>query len=125
MANHEFVDAALFTGDGVHRREITLADGKKHALYFREIVSADFRKLQTTSAKDEEYEQAVSRVIAASLCTPDGQDALTVEEAAKLKHGVRFAVTIAIAEVNGIGATVGKVLPPEEKSGSGTSSPSP
>ena len=113
--------ASLFTSETVHEREITLGDGTKHVLYFREIPSAEFRKLQTTSKSDEQQEAAASKLISRSLCNPDGSDAITQEDAAKLKQGVRFAIALAIAEVNGIGASVGKVLPPEATNGSGTS----
>lgn len=115
------LDGALFVGDTVHEREITLGDGSKHVLYFREVSAADFRKLQTAK-NDEQADLAASKVIAASLCNPDGTPAVTVEQAGNLKQGVRLAISLAIAEVNGIGASVGKVLPPEEKNGSGTSS---
>lgn len=114
------LDAALFVSDAVHEREITLGDGTKHKLHFKEIAAGEFRKLQT--ANQAQAEEAASKVIAASLCNPDGSQALTVEEAGKLKQGVRLALSLAIADVNGIGAAVGKVSPPEEKTGSGTSS---
>jgi hypothetical protein len=116
------LNAALFISDTVHPREITLGDGNKHALHFREISAADIRRLHVNKGSEEQYELAVSKVIAASLCNPDGTDALTVEEAGKLKQGVRLAITLAIGEVNGLGADVGKPSPHEEKTGSGTSS---
>jgi hypothetical protein len=116
------LNAALFTSEAVHEREITLGDGTKHVLFFREIPSSEFRKLQTESRKDELQEAAASKLIARSLCNQDGSDAITVEQAATLKQGVRFAIALAIGEVNGIGASVGKVLPNEATSGSGTSS---
>lgn len=119
------LDASLFVSETVHEREITLGDGKKHVLHFKEIASADFSRLQTASAKDSEQFAAVSRVIAQSLCTPDGKPALTPAEAGKLKHGVRMALALAIAEVNGVGAAVGKASPPEASNGSGESSFSP
>lgn len=116
------IDPSLFVQpDKVHEREIKLGDGSTHRMYFREIKSADFRKLQTASLSPEEAESAVSRVIAASLCNPDGTPAITAKQASDLKHGVRLAVSLAIADVNGVGAAVGKVSPPEETSGSGTS----
>lgn len=115
------LDAALFVSETVHEREITLGDGTKHKLHFREISAADFRKLQT-SKNDEQAELAASKVIAKSLCNPDGTDCITPEQAATLKQGIRLAISLAIAEVNGIGSSVGKVLPPEATSGSGTSS---
>jgi hypothetical protein len=116
------LDAALFVSDAIHKREITLGDGTKHELHFREISSGDLLKLQ--SANEREAFAAGSRVIARSLCTADGKDAISVEDAARLKHGIRLALAVAIAEVNGIGSTVGKVSPHEETTGSGTSSSS-
>lgn len=116
------LDPSLFVQpDKVHEREITLADGSKHQMWFREIKSADFRKLQTASLSPEEAESAVSRVIAASLCNEDGTPAITAKQAGELKHGVRLALSLAIADVNAVGSAVGKVSPPEETSGSGTS----
>jgi tail assembly chaperone len=115
------LNAALFVSETIHEREITLGDGSKHVLHFKEVSAADFRKLQTAK-NDEQADHAASKVIAASLCNADGTPALTAEEAGKLKQGVRLALSLAIADVNGIGASVGKVSPPEEKSGSGTSS---
>lgn len=117
------LDASLFVSETVHEREITLGDGTKHKLYFREVSQADFRKLQASAKQsDEQAELSVSRVIARSMCNPDGSDCITVEQAAKLKPGVRLAISLAIPEVNGVGASVGKVLPPAETNGSGTSS---
>jgi hypothetical protein len=116
------LDSALFTSEAVHEREITLGDGTKHVLFFREIPSAEFRKLQTESRKEELQEIAASKLIARSLCTKEGEDAITFEDAAKLKQGVRFAIALAIGEVNGLGASVGKVSPTEATNGSGTSS---
>lgn len=116
------LNQSLFTSDAVHEREITLGDGTKHVLYFREIPSSEFRKLQTSSKSDDQQEIAASKLIARSLCNPDGTDAITQEDAAKLKQGVRFAIALAIGEVNGIGAHVGKTSPPEVTNGSGTSS---
>lgn len=110
----------LFVGKTIHTRELTLGDGEKHTLYFREIAAADFRKLQAAK-NDEQSELAVSKVIAASLCEPDGSDAITAEEAGNIKTGIRVAISLAIAEVNGIGANVGKASPPEALNGSGTS----
>lgn len=118
------LDAALFVSETVHEREITLGDGTKHKLHFREVSAADLRKLQTSDKDDpEKAEIAASRVIARSLCNPDGSDCITVEQASKLKQGIRFALSLAIAEVNGVGASVGKVSPPvEATNGSGISS---
>jgi hypothetical protein len=117
------LDESLFVSETVHEREITLGDGTTHKLCFREISAAEFRKLQTSAkGNDEQAELAASRVIARSMCNPDGTDCLTVEQAGKLKQGIRLALSLAIAEVNGVGASVGKVSPPEVTSGSGTSS---
>lgn len=117
--------AALFVSEDVHERWITLGDGSSHKLYFREIPSAEFRKLQTTGRTDDQQEAAVSSVIAASLVSPkEGggwEPAMDAAQATNLKPGIRVALSIAIAEVNGIGANVGKALPPEGKNGSGTS----
>ncbi len=119
------LDPALFVTETIHEREITLGDLTKHTLYFKEIASADFAVLQGTGTSDKDRFNAVSRVIAQSLCAADGTVAVTPQQASKLKHGVRMALALAIAEVNGVGALVGKLLPPEASDGSGTSVSSP
>jgi hypothetical protein len=115
------LDASLFVSDVIHKREITLGDGTKHELHLREISSEDLVKLQTPSPDPIQAHRAASRILAKALCTADGKDAITAEEAGRLHHGVRMAIATAIAEIANVGSTVGKVLPPEETPGSGTS----
>lgn len=117
------LDAALFVTETIHEREITLADGTTHNLWFKPVKYDVLMKAQTTSSKAEEQSAAIDRLLVLSLCNPDGTPALTLEQVKDLYHGVRLACAAAIAEVNQLGSQVGKVSPPETPtSGSGTSS---
>lgn len=116
------MDRALFVNrETIHKRQLLMADGTTHDIWLREIPSSDLRKLQGNIGDPVEYDRTVSRVIAASLCDPDGKPTLTQEEADNLLHGVRMCLATCIAEVNAVGSTVGKVSPPAANSGSGTS----
>jgi hypothetical protein len=117
--------ASLFTGAEVHARDVELADGETHRLYFRECSASVFRKFfEASESKDDETRYAAhAHLIVGSLCEPDGKPALTLEQAINLKMGVQAALMKVIYEVNGMAS--GKASPPAVKNGSGTSSRSP
>lgn len=107
-------------------RMVMLGDGSTHELHFKQLPAAHFRRYFTVLQSGDEARQshAVAGLIADSLCNPDGTPALTVEEAALLTAPAERAITDALMDVNGLGkkkAAVGNGLPPEAKSGSGTS----
>jgi len=116
------LDAALFVSDAVFERELTLEDGSRHKLWFKQVLADDLESLQ--SVPEAQRSAAISKLIAKSLCLQDGAPAITAAEAAKLVNGVRNAVLWEIRVVNRMGATVGKASPPEASTGSGTSSSS-
>jgi hypothetical protein len=101
---------SLFISEQVHEREVELPDGNKHTLYFRELPAADFRKFHLAEQSDDENLRANSmiRLVAASLCEPDGKRALTVERAAKLKPQALGAIFAKVLEVNGFGGAAKK-----------------
>lgn len=117
---------SFFVSTEIHKRVVELADGSKHELHFRELPVADYRKFQIAEASDDENVRAgsMAKMISASLCEPDGSPAMTYEEAMRLRPNVNSRLFDVILSLGGAGKK-GEALPPEAKSGSGTSSPSP
>lgn len=115
------LDASQFVSSTVHEREVELADGKKHTLHFRELPYIEVSRYQTGIQSDKESERAAAsaKLIAACLCKPDGEDAITYDQAKRLKPAVGTAIFMAAVAVN----TVAKKKPsdPEATSTSGTS----
>lgn len=100
---------SLFVSAEIHEREVTLADGTKHTLHFRELPTVEFRKFHIAEQSDKEDKRAgsMAKLISAALCDPDGKPAITYERALQLKQGAANALMAAILDVNGIGAKPG------------------
>ena len=97
------MDASLFVSEtDVHKREVRLPSGSVHTLWFRDLTQKDFRDFRKGNAsKDEDEREAASaRLVARSLCEPDGSDALTLEQALKLKPAALLAIQNAVLQVN-------------------------
>jgi len=95
--------AGLFISDEVVAREVELGDGTKHTLHFKAVSHVEFNRWVTalTSPDEDVRDRAHSRLICASLVTSDGEPALTMEQADRLKPGVLRKLGDVIAEVNG------------------------
>lgn len=115
------MNESFFVSTDVHEREITLADGTKHSLHFKEVPAAEFRRYYKAEQSEDEavFGGSMARLIAASLCEPDGKPSLTYEKALSLKVGVATALFQAVLDVNGFGAPK-KDSPSEMTTGSGT-----
>lgn len=96
------LNKSLFVSDEVHEREIELADGSKHTMYFKELPAATFQKyaFSMASKNDDEKVKALSELIVAGVVNEDGKPALTVKDAGRLKVRVADALYNAIQEVN-------------------------
>lgn len=96
------LDASNFISADVHTREVVLADGKPHRLHFREVPGGIYeRALAALRSKNpDDRDAAIPSLIAASLCTEEGEPVLTTEQAAKLKPAVRIAIADAVFAVN-------------------------
>jgi hypothetical protein len=96
----------FFTSQEVQEREVTLSDGTKHTLCFKELPAVEFRKFQMAeSSEDEEVRAAsIAKLIAASLVEKDGKPALTMKQALQLKGAAANAIMSAILDVNGFGS---------------------
>jgi hypothetical protein len=120
------LSAALFVSAEPVPRSVRLPDGSVHVLHFRQLPAAEFRRYFGARDKDDDAQSlAMARMIAASLCTADGQPAMTAEQAATLTAAAERAISDCILEVNGLtqreDAALGKALPSGASSGSGTS----
>lgn len=99
------LDKSLFVSTEVIEREVELADGKKHKLFFKELTAADIgRYVNSLNSSDEEAQyMANPKLLALSLCEPDGKPAITVEQALTLKPSVIGPILEALRDVNGLG----------------------
>lgn len=98
------LEAAFFLSDTPVAREVALADGSVHAFYFRDLSARRWADYHSDITSDDQKisEGAQYRLIADCVCMPDGGDALTVEEAARLKAPVVAALRRACFEANGL-----------------------
>lgn len=114
---------SLFVSETLHERTVELQDGTKHVLHFRELPSVAFRAFHLAEQSQDEEIRAgsMARLIASSLCNPDGTPALDYERARKLKPEPANAMVREILAINGVAAGAKKPSPPAESSGSGTS----
>jgi hypothetical protein len=103
------LSASFFASQEVQEREVTLSDGTKHTLYFKELPAVEFRKFQLAENSEDEDVRAASiaKLIAASLVEKDGKPALTVKQALQLKGAAANSIMSAILDVNGFGAKNG------------------
>lgn len=92
----------FFVSDEIHEREVTLGDGSKHVLHFRELSVTDLRRFAFAERSDDEEVRAesVAKLIAASLCEADGKPAMSAEQAKRLKPKVADAIFQAVMSVN-------------------------
>lgn len=99
--------SSFFAVSEAQPREVTLPDGSKHTLHFKELPAVEFRKFQLSEASENEDVRAMSiaKLIAASLVEPDGKPAITLKDAAKLNGAAANAIMAAILDVNGFGQT--------------------
>lgn len=117
---------SLFVSDKIHARTVKLPDGSEHRLHFKELPATEFRKFHIAEQSKDEDARAgsMAKLIAASLCEPDGKPALTYKRALQLNTAAANAIVAEVLSVNGMGDR-GNVEAPETASGSGASSHSP
>lgn len=112
---------SFFVSEKLHEKTVELSNGEKHVLHFRELPGSEFSRFRDHQNSDDQEVRimAIPRAIQASLRTPDGKEAITTEQAMKLKAPVMNALLTAAMEVNTF--TEKKPSPSEEESGSSTS----
>ena len=104
------LNESFFVSEKVIEKEVTLSDGTSHKLYFKELPALEFRKFYIAEqSKDEDVQDAaMAKLVAASLCEPDGKPAITVKKALKLNGSALTAIFEAIIQVNGFGVDAKK-----------------
>lgn len=98
------LDPALFVGEQPVPEEITLADGTKHTFHFRELLASRLAQYHDELGADDPKvaDKAQARLLADGVCMPDGGEALTEDEAYRLKPKVLTEMRKAIFRVNGL-----------------------
>ncbi len=93
----------MFASDAVLERTVELADGTKHTMYFKEVPVVDFRRHMDGQRSENVNVRAksIAHLIAASVVEPNGQPAMSVAQASKLKPGPANALFLMIMEING------------------------
>jgi hypothetical protein len=97
------LNESFFVSQQVQEKTIKLPDGSEHTLYFKELPAIEFRRfaLAENSENEDIKAASVAKLIASSLCEPDGKPALTFEKALQLKASAMNAIFDAMLEVNG------------------------
>lgn len=96
------LDDSLFAGDTLHERDVEVSPGKTFKMHFKELPAVTFIKFHNLSGMGDEDARAgaTARLIAESLCNPDGTRAMTTEKALMLKPGPLRALFEAVMSVN-------------------------
>lgn len=107
----------MFASDAIVEHEVTLGDGKKRTLYFKELSAIEWKQhMEAENSKDPKVrKESAVRLIARSLVEPDGRRALSVAQAARLKPAVSGAIFMAILRLNGILSTAPAVEADDEE----------
>ena len=95
----------FFISDQIEERSIELGDGTSEVLYFKHLPNTAFERYAIWSnSKDEDIvASAHARLLAMGLCGPDGKEAVTQEQAERIKRPVMLRMIAALLEVNGYG----------------------
>jgi len=95
----------LFISEKVEERTIELDDGTKEVMWFRALPNTAFERyaIWTNSADENVVASAHARLLALGLCDPEGNDAISVALAERIKRPVMLRLIGALLEVNGFG----------------------
>lgn len=95
----------FFISDRIEEREIELGDGTKEVLFFKHLPNTAFERyaIWCSSSDEDVVATASARLLVLGLCGPDGQPAITLEQAERIKRPVMQRLVRALLEVNGYG----------------------
>lgn len=124
------LDQAFFVSGELRELPVEMGDGTKRPVHFRELSFVQRSAFQNAKASEDEEVRAgaLAKVIASSVCDPDGKPGLTYEDAKRLKPKVADSMLRNILEINGLADDESKKRLPGVApmlNGSGTSSRSP
>lgn len=96
---------SLFASSNVHAREVTLGDGSKHVLHFKELPATKFAAYHEARSSEDAAvrEGSIAKLIAFSVVDEQGNPALPYEQALNLKPGPANEMMKHILEINGYG----------------------
>jgi hypothetical protein len=94
--------AGLFAEGGFEEREVELADGTRATLWFRHLPNSIFERYakRVRSGDEEVAAQAHAWLLSVGVCGPDGSDALTAEQADRIKRPIALQMLDALMRVN-------------------------
>lgn len=97
------LDDILFVSTDLHERTVELPGGTSVKLHFRELPAVAFMRFQSAqgSGDDDARAEAIARLIADSVCNPDGTPGMTLEKALTLKTGAMTAIFAEVLRING------------------------
>lgn len=97
------LDDSLFVSAELHEREVQIGKGKKVRLHFRELPAVEFIRFHSAQSESDANARAgaAAKLIAASVCNPDGSLAMSYEKALTLKAGALNAIFSVVLEING------------------------
>jgi len=92
----------FFVTPTIHARPVKLGDAE-HVVHFRELPALDFKIWREQENSDDAGVRllAMTNLLVAGVCDPDGSRALTIEQAKLLKPDPMTALVAALLEVNG------------------------
>ena len=96
------LDDDLFVSDAPIAREVEIG-GKLRTLHFRELPAVEFIRFsrRAQDGSDDLRDGAAAKLVAASVCNPDGTPAMSYERALQLKSGPLNAIFAVVLEING------------------------
>lgn len=99
------LDPSLFISTKIHEREVTLGDGSRHIVHFRELPNPELMKFWLTEQSEDMDRKSESRArfVAASVCDENGNPALPFDDAVRLKPAVLNSFFSVALSVNGFG----------------------
>ena len=96
------LNEAFFVSEKLHEKKVKLPDGSEHILHFAEVEAFEFVRLRDRQDSEDESIRASAAVplLARGVRNPDGSQAMTEEQVAKLKPAAARALMDALTEAN-------------------------
>lgn len=107
--------AAFLTTEAAHEDEVEI-NGSRHKVWFREVSHVVYARFirESQSTDVDERDAAAARLVAGSLCNPDGSLAFErPEEVCRLKSDVVNAMVPLIVKASRVSDAAKKASPPE------------
>ncbi|WP_064746810.1 hypothetical protein [Lysobacter antibioticus] len=95
---------SFFVSPGVQARQVKLADGSSHTIHFKQLPAVDFLAVMdaTDASTSEARNRGIAMLLVKGVCNADGSQAMTIDQAMKLRAGPMRSLYDALMEVNGV-----------------------